>query len=49
MGINSIGEDEDDEEGPEAFEDNPMPVLKGSVRVSDKLKKVKILVDSGPG
>jgi hypothetical protein len=35
------------EEGPSAFEDNPMPILKGFVNVSEKRRKVKILVDSG--
>ena len=34
-------------EGPEAFEDNPMPILKGAVKVSDGTKKVKILYTQG--
>ena len=33
----------DEEDGPEAFEDNPMPILQGAIRISDEDLKVKIL------
>ena len=33
-----------DDEAPEAFEDNPMPILKGAVNQGGKSKKVKILL-----
>jgi hypothetical protein len=41
-------EDENErEEGPYAFEDNPMPVLKASVIAAGKRRRVKVLIDSG--
>ena len=43
------GDDSDsyEEDGPEAFEDDPMPIFKSAIRISDGNMKVKILIDSG--
>ena len=36
-------------EGPFAFEDNPMPILKGSLEILKTKRRVKVLIDSGSG
>ena len=46
MNVNENEKEEIESEGY-AFEDNPMPILKASIAIQDKNRKVRVLIDSG--